>query len=237
MKIKKDQIFNLNSALDVAFYMDTPDEAVRAIDFVLKECKEFKTNVFVIAKTFSEACFKARKKLCVPELIKEINNESGVFMPNDKTYPLAFYYTILNDINYCAFTIFGDTPTLMNFIGCENGIKTVYQATTSDGAAFEARECLAHVHNILLFKKYSEVEIIHSMPGERKNEMGINYTNLSKLPVQFLDCRWFKELVNSNQFNVSGHFRLQPYKDTKKIIWIDEFKKDGYHRKAKINNQ
>lgn len=37
-------------------------------------------------------------------------------------------------------------------------------------------------------------------------------------------------------FRVSGYFRLQPYADgSKRLIWINEFVRHGYHRKALID--
>ena len=41
---------------------------------------------------------------------------------------------------------------------------------------------------------------------------------------------------NEECFQVSGHFRLQPYGDgTRRLIWINEYTKNGYHRKATID--
>ena len=50
------------------------------------------------------------------------------------------------------------------------------------------------------------------------------------------DSKWYTEISNDESFKVSGHFRLQPYGDgTKRLIWINEFTKNGYHRKATID--
>ena len=50
------------------------------------------------------------------------------------------------------------------------------------------------------------------------------------------DSKWYTEICNNESFRVSGHFRLQPYGDgSKKLIWINEFIKNGYHRKATID--
>jgi hypothetical protein len=47
---------------------------------------------------------------------------------------------------------------------------------------------------------------------------------------------WYTTLVKSDSFKVRGHFRLQPFGSTKaqrKLIWINEFMKNGYTREAK----
>lgn len=93
-----------------------------------------------------------------------------------------------------------------------------------------------------IFKNYGEVELIFVESGTKKkadnvdrgkviNELGVNAT--------LLDSRWFREIIRTESFKVSGHFRLQPYKNekgewTKKLIYINEFEKHGYHRRAKI---
>lgn len=96
---------------------------------------------------------------------------------------------------------------------------------------------------IILFKKYASVELDIIEAGKKKevknverekviNEMGID--------VIMLDSSWFREIIRKEGFKVRGHFRLQPYKNekgewTRKIIYIEEFEKHGYHRKAKIS--
>ena len=102
----------------------------------------------------------------------------------------------------------------------------------------------------LLFKKYANVETYLIEAGEKqfmevdfspidcktpehkaKNEAGIN--------VIVLDSLWYTNICREEGFMVSGHFRLQPCKDsmghwTRKIIYIAAYEKHGYHRQARI---
>lgn len=96
---------------------------------------------------------------------------------------------------------------------------------------------------IIMFKKYATVELETIKAGKKKevknvergkviNEMGIDVT--------MLDSTWFREIIRNEGFKVRGHFRLQPCKDengewTRKIIYIEEFEKHGYHRRAKMS--
>lgn len=96
---------------------------------------------------------------------------------------------------------------------------------------------------IIMFKKYATVELETIKAGKKKevknvergkviNEMGIDVT--------MLDSTWFREIIRNEGFKVRGHFRLQPCKDdngewTRKIIYIEEFEKHGYHRRAKMD--
>jgi len=105
----------------------------------------------------------------------------------------------------------------------------------------------------LLFKKYANVESYLIESGQKqfmkvdfspidcktpehkaKNEAGIN--------VVVLDSLWYTTICREEGFMVSGHFRLQPCKDshghwTRKIIYIAAYEKHGYHRQARIRSE
>lgn len=92
-----------------------------------------------------------------------------------------------------------------------------------------------------LFKKYCDVETKILEPKNRRAKVGGNkYLNETDKKVTILDCTWFTNLVVSGKFGVSGHLRWQRYgpnNSLKKLIWIDEFEKEGYVRQAKILSQ
>lgn len=96
------------------------------------------------------------------------------------------------------------------------------------------------------FKRYAKVETIEMSKSNRKvtDDKGEKYLNETDYDVTVLDSKWFREIVRDEDFEVRGHFRLQPKKKdgewTKELIWIEDFIKHGYHRKAKVdiyNNQ
>lgn len=113
-------------------------------------------------------------------------------------------------------------------------------------------ENLSVWHIFLLFKKYANVETYLIEAGQKqfmevdfspiecktpehkaKNEAGIN--------VIVLDSLWYTTICREEGFMVSGHFRLQPCKDshghwTRKIIYISAYEKHGYHRQARIRS-
>jgi len=93
---------------------------------------------------------------------------------------------------------------------------------------------------ILYFKKYASVEILESKAKSKVVLAGCKYLNETDMDIEYLDSKWFTTLVRSEGFKVRGFFRLQPKKKdgawTKELIWIDEFEKHGYTRKAKIEN-
>lgn len=63
--------------------------------------------------------------------------------------------------------------------------------------------------------------------------------NNTKTDIVFVDTLW-RERISSEGFKVRGHFRLQPVgegRSSKKLIWIEEYNKHGYNRRATIEIQ
>ena len=87
-----------------------------------------------------------------------------------------------------------------------------------------------------LFRKYGQVEIKVLQPKMKADLFKCKYHNQSDYTFEIMDSTWFTTLVKSDEFKVRGHFRLQPhgegFKD-RKLIWIKDFKKEGYTRRAK----
>lgn len=89
-----------------------------------------------------------------------------------------------------------------------------------------------------VFLNFAELETKEIKPSE-KIWSGPNicaYNNKSKRNVTIVDSSWYTNLVVSGAFDVRGHFRLQPFgpeMKQRRLIWIKDFKKSGYTRKAK----
>lgn len=95
---------------------------------------------------------------------------------------------------------------------------------------------------IMAFKKFATVELEIINP-HKKTKSNIDkqgkVINDTGVEVTMLDSRWFREIIRNEGFKVRGHFRLQPYKNehgewTHRFIYIEEFEKHGYHRRAKM---
>lgn len=94
--------------------------------------------------------------------------------------------------------------------------------------------------SIITFKQFAEIETKEIGGRDYPKRMkigGEKYLNESDRQINVLDSRWFTESVRGEGFAVSGHFRLQAYGEgrrERKLIYIDDFVKEGYTRKAKI---
>jgi hypothetical protein len=91
-----------------------------------------------------------------------------------------------------------------------------------------------------LFLNFAEIEN-KVVPASDKiwNGPVCAYNNKTKHPITIVDSSWYTNLVVSGAFGVKGHFRLQPYgheMKQRRLQWIHDFQKTGYHRKAKKSN-
>lgn len=95
------------------------------------------------------------------------------------------------------------------------------------------------VLNYLCLRLWAEVQlkkVSTIVKKEIKKNKKIQTITQPGLEYYLFDSKWYTEISNDESFQVSGHFRLQPYGDgTRRLIWINEFTKNGYHRKATID--
>lgn len=87
-----------------------------------------------------------------------------------------------------------------------------------------------------LFRKYAEVEIKVLQPKAKAKLFQCKYYNDNDCSIEIMDSTWFTTLIKSEEFKVRGHFRLQPCGQAfaeRKLVWIKDFTKEGYTRKAK----
>lgn len=89
------------------------------------------------------------------------------------------------------------------------------------------------------FLEFAEVETVtigqKSAIGKRYKFDDEKYINYLDAEVEIIDSRWFRSIVRDQEFGVSGHFRLQPYgpgRAKRKLVYIKDFIKHGYHRRA-----
>lgn len=94
---------------------------------------------------------------------------------------------------------------------------------------------------VSMFKSYAQVETKYVKRNTRITNKTESYFNDTNFDITYLTSKWFTNLVRSEGFKVSGHFRLQPKKVngewTKELIWIEPYEKHGYTSRAQILNQ
>lgn len=87
---------------------------------------------------------------------------------------------------------------------------------------------------LCIFWQFAKPEVV-VLPAGRKlgTRREGKVTNNAPFAVTILDKMWNKMVIRNEEFDVSGHLRLQPCGKgnlDRELIWIDDFKKKGYVR-------
>lgn len=221
-----------------------------------KNTKYFLKEINVLSEPFMEACGKVGNKLL----------EFYIEMINARKYDLSYNGTFIESKGYTHLLKYENKKeTGINFVslywfgkdrlhGCyycddiESNTKLwmsddYKRSFKIDTLAKEMQEVQSIVSRLIaykLFKTYAEVETKELLPHTNIKGANCNYVNDTQLPITYLDSKWFTNLVKSDSFTVSGHFRLQPCGkelSQHKIIWINEYTKSGYTALARILSQ
>lgn len=91
------------------------------------------------------------------------------------------------------------------------------------------------VIKLLVYLSFGEITTkIIKTKNVLKTSSFTKFINNSKHDITFIDSLW-SQRIKTDGFKVRGHFRLQPFGENllkNKLIWIEEFAKEGYNRKA-----
>lgn len=213
---------------------------------------QFKSSINVVSKTFSDALNINKTKL-INLYVDIVNNAiedikvSGTYIFGKDVYMLDFEYDkstnnfktviMVFHSNALLYTYFIDYPILGSGFWIS---KTAEQDPNfyhyKDNLVSYPIDMVKLMVITEMFKKYGNTEIKTIEPN-RKIKGNIYIKNESEFKVNYLDSTWFTTTISNNPFAVKGHFRLQPKKIngewTREIIWIKDFKKQGYTSVAK----
>jgi hypothetical protein len=201
--------------------------------------REIKT--YLIAKTVSDYLFKHSEPLMTKlwEYIPDIPDQHGAILWQDWT----FFFRKFDDDGQCVIlymTLIGDKAEIGAVIK-DRGDKGYVRGTPpeqSKAAAVGFTMCTL----VLPFLTFAECEtkVINAETGHRAKVNNEKYVTDIKSNVEIVDSNWFTTIIHSNGFNVSGHFRLQPIghgRNERRLIWIKDFEKHGYTRRARVEVQ
>ena len=188
-------------------------------------------NKYFITHSFSNSIHQAQSKIMefaekrgMIDFMKDFKDETGIYFFDGGW--------ILYEIKDNQFTIFWFNKNILRG-SCYIIDDNLYGCLTED------RDSILHFVrgflSTLWFVRNCDIEQKIIKPKEKYRENGNKHYNESKSELIVLDCRWFTEMIRDIPFLVKGHFRWQPVgegRSQKKLIWIEDFKKEGYHRKA-----
>lgn len=210
-------------------------------------------NYYYITSPFEEAVKKSVQKLSDSSLWTAIPDGSYCFISSKYLCALKIENNTNIGIIHCksASFIYNDPDPVLNHIG---EFDAIYDKDRDDNGKFRATSFVGYERKnsresgipiisevtdyfiYLLFMKYAEVETKTIEPGKKEELFNCKYVNDTETKITILNSTWFTTLVKSDAFKVRGHFRLQPCGEglkNRKLIWINDFVKDGYIATAK----
>lgn len=237
------------------FWKNINNTIVEERILAIKEFSKLKNNckhLVKFSKTFVDALDKSSYNFCQfhKKILKKLDGECGILQ---SPYFLKGSYVVYS-IKNTSITLWIFQNNISNYIS----IPTYYIiASPNDEYDYHTHKvdvmCIPLLDNCyefnlqdyidmtldyLCLREWADVEIkeiktiiqkevIKNKKKIIKKDEGLSYFTF--------DSKWYTELINDNDFKVSGHFRLQHYSNGKqKLIWINEYTKHGYHRQASI---
>lgn len=102
-----------------------------------------------------------------------------------------------------------------------------------------------YVMSFILFYNYTDTEtnVLHGIDSGEQRRAKLNgekFLNSSKNDIEIIDSSYFTKIIRTGEFGVSGHFRVQRHgvgNSETKIVYIDNYKKNGYTRNARIEKK
>ncbi len=223
--------------------------AINELAYVRGNCR----NLVTFSRSFVETMDKSYMKFTQfhIDILKELDNENGIVR---SPYFIEGCYVVYSIKNGClTLWVFQDNidkylsiPTYYicaspkdKIKGNGHEIECMVMPLLDGCMEANLRDYIDMVLDYLCLRQWAEVQLRKGSTLAKKEIKKNNKTQTVSVPgleyYQF-DSKWYTEISNDESFQVSGHFRLQPYGDgTKRLIWINEFTKNGYHRKATID--
>lgn len=225
------------------------ENAIKELAKVKGNCR----NLVVFSKTFIQTMDKSYMKFTQfhMEILKELDNENGIVR---SPYFVDGCYVVYSIKNGCmTLWVFQDSidkylsiPTYYICVSPKDKIKgeghqldCMVIQLLDNIQEVNIRDYINMVLDYLCLRQWAEVQlgkVSTIVKKEIKKNKKTQTVTEPGLVYYLFDSKWYTEISNDESFQVSGHFRLQPYGDgTRRLIWINEFTKHGYHRKATID--
>ncbi|MFC0775276.1 hypothetical protein [Terrimonas alba] len=234
-------------------YLEKHGKRDKCYNEVFELLTEFDTNqphICYFAKTIIDKANLIKYKLF--DIYQEIPDSKGIFLfPDTSSILYKWHNKVLQTVH------FGNTEIVevatLEFGELEG--KRAIQVTRipEPGISEDGKKLLnnsSHTEGTLMswitliylaFYHFAEIEIkIISGGNDASKRTTLNnekYVNETVPKIEIIDSNWFTKIIRAGGFSVNGHFRLQPHGNNltkRKLIWIEDYEKHGYSRKAKI---
>ena len=206
----------------------------------------FSQNIEIMSGNFLMALTKSYDSFLDPELFKEIVGEFNgtVITPTGEAicYSFEMASPYLGKNGELRYGIAGDAikfshdGNTLSFMAFGDYAYDADKASLVSREDLDAQGLFDFVLVYTLFKKYANIETVDAKsirrPTADQPELKTTING-----IRFLDASWYTTIIRSEGFGVRGHFRLQPCgpgRTEKKLVYINEYRKHGYVRRAKL---
>ena len=200
----------------------------------------FEDNIRLLTQPFIDAADKAHDKMVDAQLPEY---QSGAFIYDKYTYCYAYNTYGYTTWEVVLFEFYDENLIYYHSMGPTKGsrhfISDVFRNEILDTkiSDFEyIRLKNDHLFSLINFIKYAEIDIKIVKATKKIKYDKKKYVNNTKFDIEVMDTTWFTEIVRTDGFPVSGHFRFQPCgkeREERRLIWIQDFEKHGYIKRAK----
>ncbi|WP_338813251.1 hypothetical protein V9L05_18085 [Bernardetia sp. Wsw4-3y2] len=203
----------------------------------------FLDNCFYFTNSFLENSLVVfDDKNGLETIYKNVNDFRGIFLTKmDGTHlemvidcfrineKLVFHYKF-----YGEGTLFAGGEFIILPIEAEIKLSSTVKLTVNE------IEIIKGVMALIFFYQNAEIKTDEVSKSSKQSNSKTNHFTEFKTDVKILNNNWFTTVINNNAFNVKGHLAWRACgkgKQDRKLVWIDEFSKTGYVRKAGVLNK
>lgn len=245
----KDTFLGVKNIVGQPTVKDTLQQVMRTWD---KDRTAYLKNIDILSESFVNALERTASAFDKLDWDKEAPKvlQGTLIIPKNQS---TLVYNLVKDSNRLAYSgsliflsghavvinAFLLSPTKIEFQYVNQDLIMINGEEIDSDAAYDYHCILIEsIVSYYFFKKYAEIETREVAKNSRVGKVRADKVlNETKVDVNVMDCRWYTNITRTKGFSVRGHFRLQPFKEngewSKKLIYINEFQKQGYTAKAR----
>lgn len=209
----------------------------------------FLDNCFYFTKSFLEnslAVFDGKNGL--ETVYKNVNDFRGILLTKFDGLNLEIVIDCFRKGNELVFQhklyVEGILTSQQESIIFRDGLDLKLSMRSSSNNHKDNVDIAKGVMALIFFYQNAKVKTIEVSKELGHKESKVSVGNNKHLiefntPIKLLGNEWFTTVINNNAFNVKGHLAWRACgkgKKERKLVWIDEFSKNGYTRKVSILN-
>jgi hypothetical protein len=238
-----------------SFVIDTENvHEAQALSFagnIFNSQKEIFKPIRIISKTMSDVIISCTAKMIRDEVWNDVGECNGSIVMNNFTYcykivsngtgihdltVFIFYYAEL--IAYAIQTNKSERKVTLISEKAKYLAQYMEDGDQGDWKSRLFETLYTGLIATINFLKYADVQDKEVKANSKTKGIDCKYINETNLDIHYITSNYITNIYVQGAFKVSGHWRLQPKRKegkwTKELIWINEFEKEGYTRKAGI---